>query len=104
MTIILSEARNTDCLFDLLHAGCSFDLLCAMCRKRNADCSFDLHCAMCRKRKKQRSNRYGEISISKQIPCPPSTVNLTTAQKKPRFLRVQQLMYLINIKALNNNQ
>ncbi|PHT26888.1 hypothetical protein CQW23_33498 [Capsicum baccatum] len=52
-------------------------------RKRNADCSFDLRCAMCRKRKKQRSNSYGEISISKQIPCPPSIVNLTTAQKKP---------------------
>ncbi|PHT96464.1 hypothetical protein BC332_34610 [Capsicum chinense] len=27
-------------------------------RKGNADCSFDLHCAMCRKRKKQRSNSY----------------------------------------------
>ncbi|XP_047260528.1 uncharacterized protein LOC124893665 [Capsicum annuum] len=53
-----------------------------------------------RKRKKQRSNSYGEISISKQIPCPPSTVNLTTAQKKSRFLRVQKLMYLINIKVL----
>ncbi|PHT61114.1 hypothetical protein T459_35037 [Capsicum annuum] len=34
-------------------------------RKRNADCSFDLCCAMCRKIKKQRSNSYGEISISK---------------------------------------
>ncbi|PHT25574.1 Calpain-type cysteine protease DEK1 [Capsicum baccatum] len=54
-------------------------------RKRNADCSFDLSCARCRKRKKQRSNSYGEISISKQIPCPPSTVNLTTAQKKPSY-------------------
>ncbi|PHT96890.1 hypothetical protein BC332_34185 [Capsicum chinense] len=69
----------------------------------------------------------GEISISKQLSCLPSTVNLTTAQKKPRyacyaayflralcyfnliglgdkvytdnrFLRVQKLMYLINIK------
>ncbi|KAF3614359.1 hypothetical protein FXO37_35976 [Capsicum annuum] len=36
-----------------------------------------------RKRKKQRSNIYREISISKQLPCLPSTVNLTTAQKKP---------------------
>ncbi|XP_047259270.1 uncharacterized protein LOC107851970 [Capsicum annuum] len=69
-------------------------------RKRNADCSFDLRCAMCKKRKKQRSKSYGEISISKQIPCPPSTVSLTTAQKKPRFLGVQKLMYLINIKVL----
>ncbi|PHT97043.1 hypothetical protein BC332_34030 [Capsicum chinense] len=63
-------------------------------RKRNVDCSFDLRCAMCRKRKKQRSNSYGEISISKQLPCLPSTVNLTTTQKKLRFLRVQKLMYL----------
>ncbi|PHT28640.1 hypothetical protein CQW23_31773 [Capsicum baccatum] len=54
-------------------------------RKSNADCSFDLRCAMCRKRKKQRSNSYGEISISKQLPCLPSTVNPTTAQKKPRY-------------------
>ncbi|PHT75855.1 hypothetical protein T459_19377 [Capsicum annuum] len=54
-------------------------------RKRNADCSFDLRCAMYRKRKKQRSNIYREISISKQLPCLPSTVNLTTAQKKPRY-------------------
>ncbi|PHT60962.1 hypothetical protein T459_35189 [Capsicum annuum] len=27
-------------------------------RKGNGDCSFDLRCAMCRKRKKQRSNNY----------------------------------------------
>ncbi|PHT61125.1 hypothetical protein T459_35026 [Capsicum annuum] len=54
-------------------------------RKRNADCSFDLRCVMCRKRKKQRSNSYGEISISKKLPCLPSTVNLTTAQKKTKF-------------------
>ncbi|PHT25366.1 hypothetical protein CQW23_35003 [Capsicum baccatum] len=69
-------------------------------RKRNADCSFDLHCAMYRKRKKQRSNSYGEISISKQLLCPHSIVNLSTAKKKPRFLWVQKLMYLINIKVL----
>ncbi|PHT92119.1 hypothetical protein T459_00001 [Capsicum annuum] len=107
-TKIYNRKRNADC---------SFDLCCAMCRKRkkkrlnsyreisiskklpclpsivnqttaqiksrkrNADCSFDLHCAMYRERKKQRSNSYGEISISKQLPCPPSTMNLTTAQK-----------------------
>ena len=84
--------RNTDYLFDLLHAGCSFDLLCAMCRKRNVDCSFDLRCAMCRKRKKQRSNSFGEISISKQLPCLPSTMNLTTVQKKPRYYNRSQIM------------
>ena len=82
----------TDCLFDLLHADCSFDLLCAMCRKTNVDCSFDLRCAMGRKRKKQRSNSYGEISISKQLPCLPSTVNLTTVQKKPRYYNRSQIM------------
>ncbi|PHU21162.1 hypothetical protein BC332_06269 [Capsicum chinense] len=37
-----------------------------------------------RKRKKQRSNSYGEISISKQLPCLPSTVNLVAAKKKTR--------------------
>ncbi|PHT89239.1 hypothetical protein T459_04352 [Capsicum annuum] len=67
-------------------------------QEKNADCSFDLCCAMCRKRKKLRSNSYGEISISKQLPFLPSIVNLTTAHKKSRFLRVQKLMYLINIK------
>ncbi|KAM3271169.1 hypothetical protein P3S67_029372 [Capsicum chacoense] len=39
-----------------------------------------------RKRKKQRSNSYGEISISKQLPCLPSTVNLVAAQKKNKEL------------------
>ncbi|XP_047261305.1 uncharacterized protein LOC124894828 [Capsicum annuum] len=53
-----------------------------------------------RKRKKLRSNSYGEISISKQLPFLPSIVNLTTAHKKSRFLRVQKLMYLINIKGI----
>ncbi|PHT80556.1 hypothetical protein T459_13571 [Capsicum annuum] len=43
------------------------------------------HACLLRKRKKQRSNSYGEISISKQLSCLPSTVNLTTAQKKPRY-------------------
>ncbi|PHT54624.1 hypothetical protein T459_35560 [Capsicum annuum] len=38
-------------------------------RKRKTDCSFDLRCAMCRKRKKQRSNSYGEINF-KATPMP----------------------------------
>ena len=42
---------------------------------------------MGRKIKKQRSNSYGEISISKQLPCLPFTVNLDAAQKKTRMDR-----------------
>ncbi|PHT60952.1 hypothetical protein T459_35198 [Capsicum annuum] len=38
-------------------------------RKRKTDCSFDLRCAMYRKRKKQRSNIYGEINF-KATPMP----------------------------------
>ncbi|PHT49474.1 hypothetical protein CQW23_09221 [Capsicum baccatum] len=53
----------------------------ASCTKK---VSHRLYQSVNRKRKKHRSNSYGEISISKQLPCPPSTVNLTTAQKKPR--------------------
>ncbi|PHT97297.1 hypothetical protein BC332_33774 [Capsicum chinense] len=40
-----------------------------------------------RKRKKQRSNSYGEISISKKLSCLLFTVNLATAQKKTRMDR-----------------
>ncbi|PHT97000.1 hypothetical protein BC332_34077 [Capsicum chinense] len=47
--------------------------------------SHRLYQSVNRKIKKQRSNSYGEISISKQPPCLPSTVNLTTAKKKPRY-------------------
>ncbi|KAF3642482.1 hypothetical protein FXO38_21083 [Capsicum annuum] len=48
-----------------------------------------------RKRKKQRSNSYGEISISKQLPFLPSIVNLTTAQKKSRahFVDIRYACY-----------
>ncbi|PHT97499.1 hypothetical protein BC332_33575 [Capsicum chinense] len=77
INVVASRASCTEKVSHILYQSVN--------RKRNADCSFDLHCAMYRKRKKQRSNNYGEISISKQLPCLPSTMNQTTAQIKPRY-------------------